>query len=259
MFLFAFTGNLIAQVNVILPSISRYINDSEEYISINVDDLTDKNVKSFEFTLFYNSEIIIIKAASKNNIQLTENGLLAYNADTLNGKIKVGWISIDAIKGGGELIKLLVRFKAYGSSILTFVDPQTGDTSFKFNTGNPSAIVHDGNIEVIDPTALSESESCQVISSYYKLLKNYPNPFNPSTVINYWLPVGGNVSLKVYNPLGREVAELVKEYQIAGEYNVKFNADDFRISSGVYICKLSVGSFGIAGGKIYIHKIIYQQ
>ncbi len=75
----------------------------------------------------------------------------------------------------------------------------------------------------------------------YMLAQNYPNPFNPTTVISYQLSAVSNVSLKVYDILGREVATLVNEKQNAGSYSVTF--DGSRLASGVYFYKLAAGNF----------------
>jgi hypothetical protein len=75
----------------------------------------------------------------------------------------------------------------------------------------------------------------------FSLSQNYPNPFNPSTVISYQLPASGNVTLKVYDLLGREVATLVNEEKPAGSYEVSFDAS--QLSSGVYIYRLTAGNF----------------
>ncbi len=78
----------------------------------------------------------------------------------------------------------------------------------------------------------------------FALLQNYPNPFNPSTVIQYSLMQAAQVSLKVYNMLGQEVATLVNAHQEAGVYAVPFNATKaLSLSSGVYIYRLEAGSF----------------
>jgi hypothetical protein len=75
----------------------------------------------------------------------------------------------------------------------------------------------------------------------YSLDQNYPNPFNPTTVVSYRLPVASDVKLVVYDLLGREVAVLVNERKGPGSYEVTFDAAG--ISGGVYLCRLTAGSF----------------
>jgi hypothetical protein len=75
----------------------------------------------------------------------------------------------------------------------------------------------------------------------YALTQNYPNPFNPSTTIKYVIEKQGFVSLKVYDMLGREVANLVNQEQGAGVYSIRFDAS--KLASGIYMYKLESGSF----------------
>ncbi|MEW5798326.1 MAG: cellulase family glycosylhydrolase [Bacteroidota bacterium] len=92
------------------------------------------------------------------------------------------------------------------------------------------------------------------IPTEYALEQNFPNPFNPSTTIQFQIPLnpplqrgnppqaeGGFVSLKVFDLLGKEVATLVNEEKIPGTYSVVFNADDF--PSGIYFYTLHAGNF----------------
>jgi len=79
------------------------------------------------------------------------------------------------------------------------------------------------------------------IVSKYELGQNYPNPFNPSTKIAFAVPKQGNVTLKVYNLLGQEVATLLNEVKSAGVHEVSFNGID--LSSGVYFYTLTSGDF----------------
>lgn len=75
----------------------------------------------------------------------------------------------------------------------------------------------------------------------FSLDQNFPNPFNPTTVISYQLPVNSMVTLKVYDVLGREVKTLVSERQAAGTHPVTFDAGN--LPSGVYFCRLEVGTY----------------
>jgi len=77
--------------------------------------------------------------------------------------------------------------------------------------------------------------------NFYSLSNNYPNPFNPSTKISCTIPERSNVSLKVFDLLGSEVAELVKGEIDAGTYDVTFNAAN--LPSGVYFYQLKAGDF----------------
>jgi len=77
----------------------------------------------------------------------------------------------------------------------------------------------------------------------YELSDNYPNPFNPSTKINFALPSQGMVSLKVFNVLGQEVRSLVNEELNAGSYTYDFDASN--LSSGIYFYTLSTNNFSV--------------
>ena len=79
------------------------------------------------------------------------------------------------------------------------------------------------------------------LPTVYKLFDNYPNPFNPSTVIQYQIPINGMVTLKVFDVLGREIRTLVHENKTAGSYSVNFDAS--KLASGVYIYQLKAGNF----------------
>lgn len=75
----------------------------------------------------------------------------------------------------------------------------------------------------------------------FALQANYPNPFNPSTVISYQLPASEHVTLEVFNLAGQRVATLVDQQQSPGRYRVRFEAAG--LSSGVYLYKLQAGNY----------------
>ncbi len=83
----------------------------------------------------------------------------------------------------------------------------------------------------------------KLLPTDFKLEQNYPNPFNPATVIGYRLASSGNVSLKVYDSLGREVATIVDEYENTGIHNSQFSILNSQLASGVYFYTLSSEGF----------------
>ncbi|MBU0476172.1 MAG: Ig-like domain-containing protein [Bacteroidetes bacterium] len=110
--------------------------------------------------------------------------------------------------------------------------------------GNNSGAVYFDDLQT--DIVLPVKENPKNIPSKFVLEQNYPNPFNPSTVIKYSIPNAGksemsNVKLVVYDILGSKVATLVNEKQVAGNYEIKFDAAN--LSSGVYIYQLQSGGF----------------
>ena len=90
----------------------------------------------------------------------------------------------------------------------------------------------------------------------FTLHSNYPNPFNPSTVISYDLSRETAVKLNVYDMKGRRINALVNQVQSAGRHHVRWNAKDARgngISAGVYLYRLE------AGGKVFTEKMIFMK
>ncbi|MBU0473797.1 MAG: T9SS type A sorting domain-containing protein [Bacteroidetes bacterium] len=117
----------------------------------------------------------------------------------------------------------------------TYIDFWCGDAIDVFGTMGHKDIVN--NVEQISSG----------IPTIYKLEQNYPNPFNPSTTIKYSIPRNteyysvNQVTLKVFNILGQEVAELVNEVKSAGNYEINFNAS--YLTSGVYFYKIQSGKY----------------
>jgi len=84
------------------------------------------------------------------------------------------------------------------------------------------------------------------LPSVFALSQNIPNPFNPTTEINYALPKASSVRLEVLNVLGQVVRTLVDEFQTAGTHSIEWNsADDSgnRVASGVYLYRIQAGEF----------------
>jgi flagellar hook assembly protein FlgD len=89
----------------------------------------------------------------------------------------------------------------------------------------------------------------------YALHQNYPNPFNPSTQIDYDLPEPGNVSLVVYDILGREVSRLATGHHEAGYYSAVWNGTNSEgrgVASGVYFARFTAAD---AAGAVKLSKV----
>jgi M6 family metalloprotease-like protein len=97
-------------------------------------------------------------------------------------------------------------------------------------------------------TAVPDFDRLQATPNQFSLADNYPNPFNPSTVIGYAVPTSAHVSLCVYDMLGRLVHTLVDEKREAGYYSVLWDATNItrsHVASGTYFYRLEAGGFVI--------------
>ena len=100
--------------------------------------------------------------------------------------------------------------------------------------GNPWASA--AEINVLKPYQVTGIEHKNLIAEKFKLEQNFPNPFNPTTVISYYLPLTTNVTLTVYNVLGQKIKKLVQRKESAGWHKVQFNAEG--LPSGIYFYRL---------------------
>lgn len=116
-------------------------------------------------------------------------------------------------------------------------DPGSGDTIF---------VCTDKAVYKVYDLATGENEIATTIPVQYRLYQNYPNPFNPSTNISFDLPEKSDVSLIIYDGMGRTVTELVNATFISGQYTFSWDAGD--LSSGVYFAKLQTKG---VSGKVY--------
>jgi hypothetical protein len=103
----------------------------------------------------------------------------------------------------------------------------------------------------VDVNSVAGAAGEKPVPEAFLLTQNYPNPFNPSTQIEYDLPKAGQVSLVVYDILGREVTTLASGYHEAGRYTARWDAG--AQASGVYIARVKIS--GEAGGTVFTKNI----
>jgi hypothetical protein len=148
-----------------------------------------------------------------------------------------------ALSKGGEFIALVDTDGVSVIDSITF-GPQITDTSYgRF----PDASNNWYFMEI--PTPGSSNIATSVEEDFNPVSFNlsvYPNPFNPSTTIQYNIPEMSKVDFKIYDVLGREVWSFTEDEKLAGTYKLKWNGvNDFgsRVSSGIYILRVTAGKY----------------
>src|SRR5690606_14252386 len=113
---------------------------------------------------------------------------------------------------------------------------EVGNTGPTVNQSGPHAIYM-----ATVPVRVVTDVSDPVLVNSFDLEQNYPNPFNPSTSIKYSVAERSNVNIKIYDMLGKEVANLVNTVKEAGSHEVSFNASN--LASGMYVYTITAGNF----------------
>lgn len=112
------------------------------------------------------------------------------------------------------------------------------DNTIPFTLGPNGSISFEGG-SLLVPVSVASPE--QNLPQSFFVEQNYPNPFNPSTIIRFGLPSPSQVSVKVYNLLGQEVATLFEGRKNAGVYELPFDA--VNLSAGIYLYRIEAGEF----------------
>ncbi len=114
-----------------------------------------------------------------------------------------------------------------------------------FHKGNSLlfAATHGRSIFRIDVSDIVTGIKVENEITGYGLSVNYPNPFNPSTVINYTLPVTSNVLLEIFSSTGEKIATLINEEKSAGTYYFNLEIGAYKLSSGVYYYRMIAGDY----------------
>ncbi|MCX6121303.1 MAG: glycoside hydrolase family 3 C-terminal domain-containing protein [Ignavibacteriales bacterium] len=112
-----------------------------------------------------------------------------------------------------------------------------GEQKIKVKIPSYNVLLHWINFNT-EPTSVNNGKTTPFTARLYQ---NFPNPFNPTTTIGYEIPAKGQVTLKVFDMLGREVSMLVDEIKPAGEYKVTWDAS--MLPSGVYLIQVQAGNY----------------
>lgn len=118
-------------------------------------------------------------------------------------------------------------------------DPFTKVAAFTGEDNNIIVDISTPSTHTVDPfTGITPGLTASIIPTEFALAQNFPNPFNPTTKIEYSIPVDGKVNILIYDMAGREVLNLVNSVQTAGFYSVVFNGAN--LASGIYFYRINV-------------------
>jgi len=149
-----------------------------------------------------------------------------------------GWITtswgqiLSTTNGGLEWEEEFATFKSRGLNSVKFASEKVG-----WAVGDYGTILKtlNGGLTFIEVYRNANFEN------YFTLKQNFPNPFNPSTIINFTLSKGSETQLKIYDVLGREIKTLFNEFKQAGKHKTTFNSGN--LPSGIYFYRLDLGNY----------------
>jgi len=166
-------------------------------------------------------------------LELNIDGRYA-DVDSVTGNLPQGWLMVHNYANG--VLKIaMAGVNTLPDGTITTIDLKLKNKGVKFAVSGSAKLNANLNSQI-------NSFTVQAVPTQFELDQNFPNPFNPSTNINYSVPKTSLVTIKVYDILGKEVAALVNEEKSAGNYSVQFSANS-NMASGVYFYRMQAGSF----------------
>jgi parallel beta-helix repeat protein len=234
-------NNLEEARNICLNLVTNYPDYSVSYNALN---LLKETYPANEINKMENIYKSLFKTKEKKNLYAMAGLILADIDKKHKLKLIDDVINTYEKKGVVELAlfdKFVYYYFENGDKENALAVSRELDKSFPLSQGAVEAHRILGDKEYYSINANPEQPLQKTIEetpTKYALLGNYPNPFNPSTVINYQLKEASLVTLRVYDMLGREVATLVDGMKEPGYYSVTF--DGSRFSSGIYLTRMIV-------------------
>jgi glucuronoarabinoxylan endo-1,4-beta-xylanase len=188
------------------------------------------------------SNIRVLTVVPRGSVYVT-----AYKADVPGGTANSKFVIV-AVNMGSSPVDETFTLQDIAGGTATVTPYATSKTqnceqqnSIGVSNGAFTATLGDSSITTFVGDVVTGVDAEPIVPRTFELQQNYPNPFNPTTRIDYAIPQALNVSLKVYNLLGVEVANLYTGFRQAGNYSAVFDGSAF--ASGVYFYRLTAGSF----------------
>ncbi|MCB9357689.1 MAG: lamin tail domain-containing protein [Calditrichaeota bacterium] len=222
-------------------------NDGDSIIFVAVQPLTSGSVTGFVLQHPSCADFVNWNAGDNSGVvdgplPVELNGFAAVAG---NGEVTVQWSTASEselekfeIRRDGQLVAQRAASNSASGSSYSYTDGGlTNDVSYSYEL---AVISLNGEREVLATQSATPSATTMIVSEF-ALHQNYPNPFNPTTSIRFDLAEAADVTLKVFNVAGQEVASLVSGNLVAGAHTVNF--DGANLTSGVYLYRLTTGEF----------------
>jgi len=208
-----------------------------------------------QFPAFSTQRMVVLSSPGKvfafERPYVGESGIVAvnFNGSDVTATLQISRSSLDSTLVDGHQYVLSDIYNDSTTNI-TFAG---GTCSFNVNLatyGSAIFVLADTARHLILPTLPTVTDvqspgQARQVPGYFRLLCNYPNPFNPTTTLTFDIIQPGVVTLKIYNLLGQEIAVLLDGYQQSGEHKVTWNgrqSDGGQAGSGTYFARLQQGS-----------------
>ena len=192
-------------------------------------------------TFYFASEVLFDGVSTYSAIEVDNGKLSLGNMDTpFTDDIDLDYTSFYTYPPSPQVNASFTQ----NDSGYTFEGSYSVDSTYNVTGGGEETDHFDADVMISitpfqEPTTVKSAVGN--LPKSFQLYANYPNPFNPSTMISYDLPKSADVNLKIYDILGRGVETLVNQKQSAGKYGVRFDAS--RLSSGVYFYRIVADNY----------------
>ncbi len=148
---------------------------------------------------------------------------------------EAGYVYNDPVNANHYLLDLISKTKSVGGLGVFYWEPESYNwQGYQLGAWDPKTEEPTAAMDAFLGISATLVRPTRSVPGYD--FNIYPNPFNPSTTIEFALPVASSISIDIYNVLGQEVSRIVNGYQTRGYHDVTWSAND--VPSGVYFCRL---------------------
>jgi hypothetical protein len=234
---FSFVSIIKAQTaSVFIQPVEQNINvSSTTYISVSISDVSD--IRSFSITIYFGNTLIEITEVNELDFFSQHSTMFLWNVYLGQGKLIVdaSIYGVGSQSGSGDLFE--VEILALGSGV---ADLSLQDIILRDSENNDIPFTSENGSITINPVTSIDEKNDQ--NEFVSKLSNYPNPFNNSTVINYYSTEGKIIEFKVFSILGVEVYSQLDNSMITGDHKFYWNGKNQfgnSLPSGVYLISVS--------------------